>query len=338
MREEPADLVGILFDGVDKLQHLCWRFIDPACRPAQPSPWERDMIERCEGYFRALDAMIAELVDLAGPDATVVLASDHGFGPTRDVFHVNSWLEREGYLAWAEGESRAEGRVDTDVGFGEMTRHLHALDWTRTLAYAATPSSQGITIVDRVPGTDDPLPVGMRRTITAQLAQALRGVRRPADGRPLVGEVWTREEAFAGPFQELGPDLSLVLADGGTISILPSDVLVAQRARVHGHHRWEGIFLASGPGIAARIRGDELSIVDVAPLLLHRLDLPVPDDMAGRVPVEILEPDELERRPPRRVAARAPGASPPSEAADLELDPDEQASVVRRLRALGYVE
>ena len=30
MAEEPADLIGILFDGVDKLQHLCWRFLDPA--------------------------------------------------------------------------------------------------------------------------------------------------------------------------------------------------------------------------------------------------------------------------------------------------------------------
>jgi predicted AlkP superfamily phosphohydrolase/phosphomutase len=338
MREDPADLVGVLFDGVDKLQHLCWRFIDPACRPAQPSRWEREMIERCEGYFRALDAMIAELVALAGPDATVVLASDHGFGPTRDVFHVNSWLEREGYLTWAEGESRAAGRADTEVGFAEMTRHLHALDWTRTLAYAATPSSQGINIVERVPGTDEPLPIGMRRTIAAQLSQALREVRRPRDGRPLVSEVWTREEAFAGPFQDLGPDLSLLLADGGTISILPSDAVVARREQVHGHHRWEGIFLASGPGITAGIRGEELSIVDVAPFLLHRLALPVPDDMAGRVPIELLEPGELALRPPRRVAAGVRPASPEPEAAGLELDPDEQASVVRRLRALGYVE
>ena len=33
MQNEPADLVGVLFDGVDKLQHLCWRFIDPELRP-----------------------------------------------------------------------------------------------------------------------------------------------------------------------------------------------------------------------------------------------------------------------------------------------------------------
>ena len=40
MQEEPAELVGVLFDGVDKLQHLCWRFIDPTCRPVRPTRWE----------------------------------------------------------------------------------------------------------------------------------------------------------------------------------------------------------------------------------------------------------------------------------------------------------
>ena len=44
-----------MFDGVDKLQHLCWRFIDPAFRPAHPTAWEQDMIELCERYFRSLD-------------------------------------------------------------------------------------------------------------------------------------------------------------------------------------------------------------------------------------------------------------------------------------------
>ena len=49
MREEPADLTAVLFDGVDKLQHLCWRFLDPACRSENPSPLERTITELCEG-------------------------------------------------------------------------------------------------------------------------------------------------------------------------------------------------------------------------------------------------------------------------------------------------
>jgi predicted AlkP superfamily phosphohydrolase/phosphomutase len=337
MDTERADLVAVLFDGVDKLQHLCWRFIDPACRPADPTAWESEMIERCERYFRSLDELIAGIVERAGPEATIVLASDHGFGPTRDVFHVNSWLEQQGFLHWA-AEGDAEERSDTDVGFAEMTRHVHALDWSRTLAYAATPSSQGIHIVDRVPGSEDPLPADVRAKLTRDIADALTEVRRPHDGQQLIEEVWTRERAFAGPFQELGPDVSMVLADGGTISILPSETIVARRPEPRGHHRWEGIFLAAGPGIRAGARVEELSIVDVAPLLLHQLGLPVPDDLAGSVPEAIFEDGELERRPVRSAPAPAPPAVVSGPAAGVELDPEEQAAVVERLRALGYVE
>ena len=95
--------------------------------------------------------------------------------------------------------------------------------------------------------------------------------------------------------------------------------------------------MASGPGIREGAQVDELSIVDVAPLILHQLGLPVPDDIGGRLPAEIFRPEELERRPLRRSAARSWTASDP-DPADLELDPDEQAAVLHRLRALGYVE
>ncbi|MGZ4195322.1 MAG: alkaline phosphatase family protein [Solirubrobacteraceae bacterium] len=338
MQEEPAELVGVMFDGVDKLQHLCWRFIDPACRPAHPTEHERQMIGLCESYFRSLDGLLAEIVELAGADATVVIASDHGFGPTREVFHVNSWLEREGYLAWADSQSDDSQRADTDVGFAEMTRHVRALDWSRTIAYAATPSSQGINIVEKVPGTDDPLPESVRARITLELAAGLIEVRRPSDGSPLIEEVWTREQAFDGPFEALGPDLSVILADGGTISILPSDSIVARREYPRGHHRWEGVVIAAGPGIRRGQHARELSIVDVAPLLLHQMDLPVPEDMTGHVPVEIFETGELERRPPRFAPASMPPADPATPVEQIELGAEEQAALMDRLRALGYVE
>jgi predicted AlkP superfamily phosphohydrolase/phosphomutase len=338
MHEEPSDLVAVMFDGVDKLQHLCWRFIDPTCRPEKPTAWELKMIDLCQRYFASLDGLLAEIVEQAGSDATVVMASDHGFGPTREVFHVNSWLEREGYLFWADPEAATTDRGDTDVGFADYNRHVRAVDWSRTVAYAATPSSQGINIVERVPGTDAPLPEDVRARIALELTAALMELRRPSDGGLVVDEVWTREQAFAGPFEMLGPDLSMVLAGGGTISILPSENIVARREVPGGHHRWEGIFIAAGPGIRAGHRADQLSIVDVAPLLLHQLGLPVPEDMAGSVPAEIFEAGELERRPPRRAPARRPPAGPRPPATDMDLEPEEKAALLDRLRALGYVE
>jgi hypothetical protein len=52
----------------------------------------------------------------------------------------------------------------------------------------------------------------------------------------------------------------------------------------------------------------------------------------------VFEPGELERRPPRSTPAPAPPAPVSSPAAELELEPEEQAAVMERLRALGYVE
>jgi predicted AlkP superfamily phosphohydrolase/phosphomutase len=99
---QPSELTAVLFDGVDKLQHLCWRFIDTDGATGWTSEWERRAHELCLAYFRHLDGILERICAMAGPQATVIIASDHGFGPTRQVFHVNAWLERHGYLAWSQ--------------------------------------------------------------------------------------------------------------------------------------------------------------------------------------------------------------------------------------------
>jgi predicted AlkP superfamily phosphohydrolase/phosphomutase len=335
--DEHVDLVGVMFDGPDKLQHLCWRFIDQATRPKKPTAWEGEIIALCDEYFRRLDSIIAELVALTGPDPTVVLASDHGFGPSWDVFYVNAWLEQHGYLSWADQGER-EAVNSTQVGFSRMTRHVFELDWRRTVAYAATPSSHGIHIVRQQEGSDARMTDDDYERLTADIAEGLLQVRSPRSDRPLVKEVHFRTETFAGPYEQLAPDLSLGLADGAAISILRSETLVKTRREPNGNHRPEGVFVAAGPGLRSGEMLPELSIVDVAPLLLYSLGVAVPLDMSGRLPEAAFRPGELERRPPQYVAAglreEAIGANEP----DIVFDADDEALIVNRLRALGYVE
>jgi hypothetical protein len=59
--------------------------------------------------------------------------------------------------------------------------------------------------------------------------------------------------------------------------------------------------------------------------------------MSGRIPHEVFEPNELERRPPRYVAGKAqqPIASSGGE---IVYDSGDEETIVSRLRALGYVE
>ncbi|MGH9225133.1 MAG: alkaline phosphatase family protein [Acidimicrobiales bacterium] len=350
LETEPADLVGVVFDGVDKLQHLCWRFLDPASRPADPSPWEEEIAALCDSYFAHLDGIIGQLVALAGPQAVTVLASDHGFGPSSEVFYLNAWLEQHGYLAWADDEARDAAQAAAAaprIGFKQMTRHVYELDWDRTVAYAATPSSNGIHIVAREPGGDGPLPEEVRRRISAELASRLAQIPHPANGHPVVAEVWTREEAFAGPFEALAPDVSMILEGGAAISILRSGTLVRRREVPLGSHRWEGMFVACGPSIRSGATFDALAIVDVAPLLLYVLDLPIPEDMTGVVPEAVFDPDRWHASPPVRAPGPQPAppaprpwsnGAPPEAASEVAADGEDDALVLSRLRALGYVE
>ena len=86
-------------------------------------------------------------------------------------------------------------------------------------------------------------------------------------------------------------------------------------------------------------RCEELSIVDVAPLLLHQLGLPVPEDMAGSVPEADVRGGGARRRPPQPgPRARSRRADLRASAEGVELEPEEQAALMERLRALGYVE
>lgn len=337
MLEDNIDVVGVVFDGADKLQHLCWRFLDPAMRSATPSPWEQEIIDLCEEYFRRLDAMLSEIAGLGGADATIMVVSDHGFGRSSDIFYLNTWLEQQGFLVW-KGDDWSATEAAPQVGFAQMTRHVYELDWDRTLAYATTPSSLGINIVDRAPGSSVGITEARYQTVKADLIAALATIRHPQTGRPLVTEVHDRADVFSGLWEPLAPDLTLTLDDGVAISILRSDTVFRQRETPLGNHRWDGVFVASGPGFRAGERVDEVSLLDIAPLVLYSQDLPIPTDVAGRIPAQAMLPEQLVSRPPRWTNPPDLDTSGAPAAADANLDSDAETTILNRLRALGYVE
>jgi predicted AlkP superfamily phosphohydrolase/phosphomutase len=332
METDPCALTAVLFDGVDKLQHLCWRFIDADPATEWSEPWERRAFDLCREYFRRLDGIIGEICTLAGSAARIFIASDHGFGPTLRVFHVNTWLAEQGYLAWSA--SHASDDEPALLGVGRVARHTFEMDWTRTRAFATTPTSNGIFITGR-----DDTPAGQAEALAIRdrIADELRRLRDPQTGRRVVRQVYTREAAFAGPFAEMAPDLTLELYDGGLFSILKSDAVFSERPTVAGAHRPVGVFIAKGPGIRAGVQSPELSILDVAPTVLYSLGLPVGSEMEGAVPDSVFEEGVLERQPVAKEkgggAPAAPGAAPAA-----VLDAEQEALVMRRLQELGYVE
>jgi predicted AlkP superfamily phosphohydrolase/phosphomutase len=336
---DPSELTALMFDGVDKMQHLCWRFIRP--QDAQPltEDWEFQIRELCLNYYRQLDSIFEQMVALAGPEANVLLVSDHGFGPTYEVFHVNNWLAKKGYLFWSE--AAGEHKPEALLGVGQVARHTWMLDWDKTKAFATTPTSNGINIAISMDGNTPGVTPAEYPAFRARLVEELREVRSPEDGQPLISGIFTREEIFPGPAGPLGPDITLEMRDGGLVSILPGDNIVSTRPVVSGAHRPLGIFGARGPGIRKGFDAGELSILDVAPLILHSLDLPIYSDLEGRVPDEIFENNMMEQKPIHKVAASANGQDEeekPAETESTEMSEEDERVVMERLRELGYIE
>lgn len=332
MREEPAHLTAVLFDGVDKLQHFCWRFLDRNIFSASPSAWESRVRHWCLEYFREIDRFLAEIVAMGGEDASVIIASDHGFGPTVEVFYLNEWLHQRGYLAWANAANIEQKHPET-LGLGTMARRFYEIDWDKTTAYCPTPSSNGIYIS---PPTADGkgVPAKEYESFRRELMEALLQFTDSATGEPVITRIWTREEAFAGSHMASAPDLTLRLRDGGLVSILPSEVVLKPRSQPSGAHRPNGVFVAKGQGIRRGISMSPLSILDVAPTLLYTLGLRVPENLEGRVAEALFEPQYFRSHP---IAFEAPTRS--SSTVQLpEADPRMETEVMDQLRALGYME
>jgi len=335
-REDPSPLTAVLFDGVDKIQHLCWRFIDPAYRSPNPSEREERIRSLCLEYYRELDAILSRIFAMSGPEDTTLIASDHGFGAQTGTFFVNSWLENNGHLAWAKS-SGPEAGGSGDLGMEQLARHVYLLDWEKTRAYVPTPSGNGIYIVRSNGGPGVGVSDSEYEELRARLVLELREVRDES-GSPVVSAVFTRDEIFSGPCRDLAPDVTLVLRDGGLVSILDSESVYRSRSEPIGAHRPEGVFLARGPGFRKGVRIEELSILDVAPTMLHCLGLPIPEDFEGAVPGEAMAPGFRERRraAPGVVAEGSPIAAEP--ASRPMLSRDDQKRLAAHLRALGYLE
>ncbi|MGH9896412.1 MAG: alkaline phosphatase family protein, partial [bacterium] len=79
-----------------------------------------------------------------------------------------------------------------------------------------------------------------------------------------------------------------------------------------------------------------LSILDIAPVILYTLGLPVPEDFEGRVPDEIFEPAQMRIHPVVRESPTQSLEVPEPPVAETAVDME--AEVLKQLRALGYME
>ncbi|MCU0839638.1 MAG: alkaline phosphatase family protein [Rhodospirillales bacterium] len=327
MASDRSELTAVVLDGPDKLQHLFWRFVDPDGDPGEDDPWFQRIRSRCLDYYRQLDRNIARLREAAGAGTDIILTSDHGFGPTDEIVYLNEWLARQGYLTWRD---QVKADESGQLTANKMTDHLRMIDWRRTVAFCPTPSSNSI-FVKRDRGNGNGVREEDYPEFCLTLRRQLLDYRDPANGEPVfigVDANRLRGVAFQGPC----PDLSVRLRDGGFVSILNSPQVVVKRPQRDGTHRPNGIFIGSGPNFKTGAAIAPFSILDIAPLLLHLLQVAIPSDLEGTVPRPALA---IDRAVETGLAASAPASEAPN---DREPTEEERQALMAQLRILGYMD
>lgn len=347
-----VDLLVVVYETPDRLQHWTWSYIADLLGSGA---FERTPIHAAvEAAYRALDACMARTLDLAaGPETTVIVMSDHGFGPRHTRIHLDEWLAREGWLAFAGSKAGLRRRLKPYMRTVKRIvprPWLHAgrrafsvpeiIDWSRTVAYSGVSSEYALYL--NVAGREPYGQVAPGRAYeelrTAIMERLLR-LEDPRTGGRVVTAVFRREELHAGPFVELAPDFLFELAPGYEPSseVSAAGVFSDVGGEGEGMHLPDGIFLASGPGILSQSLAERRTLADVAPTICYVMGLPVPEGLDGRVIEQLFDSG---RRSARPVTYEPAADEVPLRTADTggTRTADDEALLEERLRALGYLD
>lgn len=360
------DFFMVVFNGTDYIQHKFWKHMDPKHpehKKENSVKYRKIFLE----YYKEIDRILGKFLKIADEQTTVIVMSDHGAGPLHKYIHINSWLLQMGLLKL---KSRLRTRLKcflykigitpekifnalfsmrpptiriktnrTDKKLRNISSKFFIsfsdVNWYRTKAYSLG-SGLYINLKGREPsGTVNP---GREyESLREQISTWLYRVKDPETGEFVIEKVYKKEEIYNGPYLEMLPDIILVPKSGYMIfdeHEFAADSIITQAKAVSAAHKINGILLMSGAGIKKDMALQNVSIMDVAPTILHLLALPVPKDMDGRVLEEALDASYLRLNPIRYVEKTFDSRRT---FVKKRYSKEDEERIKSRLRSLGYI-
>src|SRR5206468_974826 len=94
------DLLVSVFTQTDRVAHMFYRFLDPA-HPRYDAVLAARFGDAVQRVYQRMDGVVGEVLERLGPEAVLLVLSDHGFHSYRTGLNVNTWLRDRGYLVQA---------------------------------------------------------------------------------------------------------------------------------------------------------------------------------------------------------------------------------------------
>jgi len=259
-------VVACVFDTTDRVQHMFYRYLDPA-RAAGPYS---GVIEE---LYRDMDRLVGKTIEHVDRDTALFVLSDHGFCSFRRGVNLNAWLHQNGYLALERGESES----------GEA---FNGVDWSRTSAYTFGFGGIYLNLRGReARGIVDPEDAaGLETELVARLAN----LRDEETSGIAIRRICPSSELYQGPYLRAAPDVLVGYADGYRASWDAALGKVSARVFEDNTKAWSGdhcVDPALVPGVLfsnRKLDADDPGIEDMAPTALVLFGIEPPGWMDGR--------------------------------------------------------
>ncbi|WP_157726973.1 alkaline phosphatase family protein [Thermococcus thioreducens] len=289
---KPWRLMFFVFIGPDRIQHILWG--------------TREM----EEYWKYLDGFLGEVLEKIDHETLLFIVSDHGFGKIEKTINLSLVLAKLGLIK--ERGSSISSVTKWLINFAKKTGLLiyfaklygllpefikrKILESSRTQVELINPDvmyeCEGAFAAVYLKRKD--------KRIISKLKQELYSLKDPYTNEKVIAKVYEKSEIYFGKCLDSAPDLIILPKEGYTLKNYGDLIDVAYFQ--NGDHRLYGIFFAYGSGIKRRYKIKNAKIYDIAPTILHIFGLPIPNDMDGRVLIEIFEEDsEFTRKKPKYV-------------------------------------
>jgi predicted AlkP superfamily phosphohydrolase/phosphomutase len=296
LEKVPHGLIVCVFDGTDRMQHMFWRYHDKE-HPARPEQVPANLKNAIEDLYVRMDDLVGRTIERCNDQDTLLMVlSDHGFNTFRRCVDLNRWLEENGYL------------VVDDSKRGE--KYLAGVDWSRTRAFALGLTGIFLNRSDKfergiVPEGDE------AEALRAEIADKLRGLVDPQNGKESIARVYQANRAYRGPYKENAPDLIVGYASGYRVSWDTAVGKTSTTVFTDNHKAWSGDHCVDPsvvPGVLfcnRKIEEEGPRLLQIGPTILKMFGVPVPDHMDGQ-PFEIstdwvapkaVEPERKELKP-----------------------------------------
>lgn len=380
VNDMPVECLLFVFRSLDAAQHCFWKWMDPT--HPKHAKCTADEINRFKGViddvYRKLDDVLGDLLDHMGPNDSVIVISDHGFGHKCPVSsQLNKWLEAHGYLVYEEGGnkpnavSRALRFVASHTSRSTKERLARMLpgvrnwaqskalfsgvDWSKTRVYSDAQFPRlRLNIKGREGhGIIDPAEAA---ALTAELCEKLKQMRDSVTGEPIVRDVLLRDDIYPGPHTGPAEDIlvrwreDIVIhgvqmpegfempAEEDELSVMPGE----DPRVISGDHQIHGVFVGVGNPFAGvgQVPQGNMNLLDMTPTILHLRGLAIPTAMDGKVLTSAMNDQWLASNPVQttEVSGIQPTADGSDDGDPSDFDPEEQKVLEERLRSLGYIE